>query len=71
MPGCGSVWAVLVKLPATSHQVMGYGTMRPNQQDCVTEMTVFCSELSVFAAWELGKIRPYPLRFKCHIRDSR
>lgn len=41
----GSVWVVFVKVSATSQQVMCHDTTGPNQQDCVTETFVVCSEL--------------------------
>lgn len=39
------MWVVFVKARATLQWVMNYDTMRSNQQDCLTETIIFCSEI--------------------------
>lgn len=65
VPGHGSVWVAFVKAPAASQQVVGYDTMGPNQQDCVTGTLVFCLLLG------MGRVKLYLLWFKCCVRDNK
>lgn len=39
------MWVVFVKACATLQRVVNCDIMRSNQQDCLTETIIFCSEL--------------------------